>query len=81
MEIWQLERVNVIIDAVELGVDTLSALDELPGVEIPNSLSYDQEMEWLASLRERNNQQIEELLQDALDAQAQARKCPRCRTR
>jgi RHS repeat-associated protein len=83
VEIWQFERLNVIIDAIELGNASLSALDEIPGVDIPNSFDYDQEMEWLASLRERNNQQIDELLEEAAEAQAQARtrSCPHCRVK
>jgi len=83
VEIWQLERLNTIIDAIELGNSALSALDEIPGVDIPNSFDYDQEMEWLASLRERNNRQIDELLQEAAEAleRARERRCPRCSVR
>jgi hypothetical protein len=77
VDIWQLEKINVFIDAVELGDAGIETLKAIPGLQIPESLDVGQVYEFLLTIRDRNNDQIDQLVGDASDAQT----CSRCRFR
>ncbi len=63
-----LESINLNIDAVALGTGAYSILDSVPGLDLPPGISdaADAGIDYFESVRNNNNVQIDQLLQNAV---------------
>jgi len=64
-EINGLEQINVMIDAVDLGELSISALDNVPGIELPPGIlnAEDAGVEYFEDIRDQNSEKVQQLLQ------------------
>jgi len=67
VEINHLEYINLLIDKVALGVNVISTLDNIPGLDLlPPGIgtAEDAGIDYFESVRDQNNRQIDQLLQN-----------------